>query len=107
MLTVFKRKSIWLAILVGTILIGLFAFAQVGARSSVKIRHLPVALVVADHGTQAKKVAHQLRRTNSESDAKIKWITVKKTADLTDGFANSRYYGALVIHNGFSADLQR
>lgn len=107
MLTVFKRKSIWLAILVGTILIGLFAFAQVGARSSVKIRHLPVALVVADHGTQAKKVAHQLRRTNSESDAKIKWITVKKTANLTDGFANSRYYGALVIHNGFSADLQR
>ncbi|MCG0676819.1 putative membrane protein [Lactiplantibacillus plantarum] len=41
MFNVFKRKSIWISMLVATILIGLFAFAQVGARSTVKVRHLP------------------------------------------------------------------
>lgn len=105
MFTVYKRKNIWLAFIVAILLIGVFAFAQVGARSTAKVRHLPLALVVNDSGASAQNVAHQLRRTNSHDDAKIKWITVQNQSSLTKGFANNKYYGALVIHSGFSNAL--
>ena len=69
MFNVFKRKSIWISMLVAAVLIGLFAFAQVGARSTVKVRHLPLALVVNDNGKDAKNVVKKLRKESHQKSA--------------------------------------
>ncbi|WP_143461941.1 YhgE/Pip domain-containing protein [Levilactobacillus enshiensis] len=105
MLQVFKRKNIWLTILASIFLIATFAFAQVGARSTAKVRHLPIALVVNDTGTSAHTLSQKLLRENRQTNAKIKWITVHHQSELAKGFASGRYYGAMVIHSGFGQAL--
>lgn len=105
MFTAFKRKNLWLTILAAIVLIGTFAFAQVGARSTAKVKHLPIALVVNDTGTNTRKLTRKLLRENHQADATIKWIIVRHTSSLTSGFANGHYYGAVVIHSGFNRAL--
>ncbi|CAM2825483.1 YhgE/Pip domain-containing protein [Levilactobacillus brevis] len=107
MLNVFKRKNIWISMLVVAILIGLFAFAQVGARSTVKVRHLPLALVVNDNGKDAKNVVNKLRKESHEKNSEIKWVNVNHTNELTKGFASGKYYGAVVIHSGFTKAINQ
>ncbi len=107
MFNVLKRKSIWISMLVATILIGLFAFAQVGARSTVKVRHLPLALVVNDTGKDAKNVVKKLRKESHKKSAEIKWVNVTHTSELTKGFASGKYYGAVVIHSGFTKAINQ
>lgn len=107
MVSVFKRKSIWICMLVATILIGLFAFAQVGARSTVKVRHLPLALVVNDNGKDAKNVVKKLRKESRKKNSEIKWVNVTHTSELTKGFASGKYYGAVVIHSGFTKSINQ
>ncbi|QMU09092.1 hypothetical protein H3M12_05520 [Levilactobacillus suantsaii] len=107
MVSVFKRKSIWICMLVATILIGLFAFAQVGARSTVKVRHLPLALVVNDNGKDAKNVVKKLRKESRKKNSEIKWVNVTHTSELTKGFASGKYYGAVVIHSGFTKAINQ
>ncbi|WP_225366214.1 YhgE/Pip domain-containing protein [Levilactobacillus brevis] len=107
MLNVFKRKNIWISMLVAAILIGLFAFAQVGARSTVKVRHLPLALVVNDNGKDAKNVVNKLRKESHEKNSEIKWVNVNHTNELTKGFASGKYYGAVVIHSGFTKAINQ
>ena len=107
MFSVFKRKSIWICMLVAAILIGLFAFAQVGARSTVNVRHLPLALVVNDKGKDAKNVVKKLRKESHKKNSEIKWVNVKHTSELTKGFASGKYYGAVVIRSGFTKDINQ
>lgn len=107
MLNVFKRKSIWISMLVAAILIGLFAFAQVGARSTVKVRHLPLALVVNDKGKDAKNVVKKLRKESHKKNSEIKWVDVNHTSELTNGFASRKYYGAVVIHSRFTKAINQ
>lgn len=107
MLTIFKKKDLYIGLLVSFLVIGLFAFAQVGARSTVKVRHLPLALVVNDHGSAAQKVVQKLQDVGDHRDATIKWVAVKHTSQLTKGFAAGKYYGAVVLHSGFSQALRQ
>ncbi|TOY85229.1 hypothetical protein DIS15_05400 [Levilactobacillus brevis] len=107
MLNVFKRKNIWISMLVAAILIGLFAFAQVGARSTVKVRHVPLALVVNDNGKDAKNVVKKLRKESHGKNSEIKWINANRTNELTKGFASGKYYGAVVIHSGFTKAINQ
>ncbi|WP_395320794.1 YhgE/Pip domain-containing protein [Levilactobacillus parabrevis] len=107
MLNVFKRKNIWLGMLAAIIIIGLFAFAQVGARSTVKLHHLPLALVVNDQGKDTKNVVKTLQNESRKKNAEIKWVKVKRTSSLTKGFAERKYYGAVVINSGFTQAINQ
>jgi len=107
MLNVFKRKNIWLGMLAAIIIIGLFAFAQVGARSTVKLHHLPLALVVNDQGKDTKNVVKTLQNESHKKNAEIKWVKVKRTSSLTKGFAERKYYGAVVISSGFAQAINQ
>jgi len=107
MLNVFKRKNIWLGMLAAIIIIGLFAFAQVGARSTVKLHHLPLALVVNDQGKDTKNVVKTLQNESHRKNAEIKWVKVKRTSSLTKGFAERKYYGAVVINSGFTQAINQ
>lgn len=107
MLNVFKRKNIWLSMLAAIIIIGLFAFAQVGSRSTVKLHHLPLALVVNDQGKDADNIAKSLRKESHKKNAEIRWVTVKNTSSLTKGFAQRKYYGAVVIDSGFTKAINQ
>ncbi|MCT4487940.1 YhgE/Pip domain-containing protein [Levilactobacillus parabrevis] len=107
MLNVFKRKNIWLGMLAAIIIIGLFAFAQVGARSTVKLHHLPLALVVNDQGKDTKNVVKTLQNESHKKNAEIKWVKVKRTSSLTKGFAERKYYGAVVINSGFTQAINQ
>lgn len=107
MLNVFKRKNIWLGMLAAIIIIGLFAFAQVGARSTVKLHHLPLALVVNDSGKDAKNVVKTLQNESHKKNAEIKWVNVESSRSLTKGFAERKYYGAVVINSGFTKAINQ
>ncbi|KRK85849.1 putative membrane protein [Levilactobacillus koreensis JCM 16448] len=93
--------------LAAIIIIGLFAFAQVGARSTVKLHHLPLALVVNDSGKDAKNVVKTLQNESHKKNAEIKWVNVESSRSLTKGFAERKYYGAVVINSGFTKAINQ
>ena len=69
--------------------------------------HLPLALVVNDQGKDTKNVVKTLQNESRKKNAEIKWVKVKRTSSLTKGFAERKYYGAVVINSGFTQAINQ
>lgn len=102
MFDVIRSKRYWLALLLVGAIIGIFSFALIGVRNSVKVKQIPVALVNEDKGILSNKFESKLRKKFNGKDSKIKWVSPQK-----DGFNNQKYYGAFIIRSGFSKELQQ
>lgn len=102
MFRVFKNKMFWLTLVAVFGVMALFATFQVGVRNNAQIQQIPVALVNEDRGATGKKMVKQLKKKFSADDAAIKWVTVKDAKQVTKGFNNKKYYGALIIDKNFS-----
>lgn len=102
MFDVIRSKRYWLALLLVGAIIGIFSFALIGVRNSVKVKQIPVALVNEDKGILSNKFESKLRKKFNGKDSKIKWVSPQK-----NGFNNQKYYGAFIIRSGFSKELQQ
>ena len=102
---VISSKMFWLYAVAVFAVLAIFSFAQIGARNSVELKQLPVAVVNASGDQQSKKIVSQLKDKFSDSDAQLKLINVKKESSLKQGFTDKKYYGALVIDKDFDKSL--
>lgn len=102
---VISSKMFWLYAVAVFAVLAIFSFAQIGARNSVELKQLPIAVVNASGDQQSKKIISQLEDKFSDSDAQLKLINVKKESSLKQGFTDKKYYGALVIDKDFDKSL--
>lgn len=79
MFDVIRSKKYWLVLVLVGAIIGIFSFALIGVRNSVKVKQIPVALVNEDKGTLSNKFEHKLRTKFSGKNSKIKWVSPQKT----------------------------
>lgn len=102
---VISSKMFWLYAVAVFAVLAIFSFAQIGARNSVELKQLPIAVVNTSGNQQSKKIISQLEDKFSDSDAQLKLINVKKESSLKQGFTDKKYYGALVIDKDFDKSL--
>ncbi|WEV43343.1 ABC transporter permease [Lactobacillus sp. ESL0684] len=102
---VVKSKFFWVCMVIICAFVGLLSIAQVGARNSAKVKEMPVAIVNESHSKVSKKLVKSLKDKFSDSDATLKIIDVNKESKLKQGFADKKYYGALVIDQDFDDTL--
>ncbi|QLE65270.1 hypothetical protein LROSL1_2470 [Furfurilactobacillus rossiae] len=105
MFEVFKHKRIWSYLLVIIGIIAFFSFAQFGPRTSVKVRHIPVAIVDEDHSLASEKIVDKLQNQGTKKNAAIHWVHVANVSKLTQGYADGRYFGAVILTKHFSKSL--
>lgn len=102
---VISSKMFWLYAVAVFAVLAIFSFAQIGARNSVELKQLPIAVVNASGNQQSKKIISQLEDKFSDSDAQLKLIEVKKESSLKQGFNDKKYYGVFVIDKDFDKSL--
>lgn len=68
---VISSKMFWLYAVAIFAVLAIFSFAQIGARNSVELKQLPVAVVNASGDQQSKKIVSQLKDKFSDSDANL------------------------------------
>lgn len=102
---VISSKMFWLYAVAVFAVLALFSFAQIGARNSVELKQLPVAIVNNSGDKQSKAIIDKLTDKFDDKDAQIKLINVKKEANLKQGFSDKKYYGALIIDKDFDKNL--
>jgi len=97
-----KSKGYWLALIVVTIVLGLFATIQFGVRNNVALHQVPIAIVNQDKGAVSTNLISKMTQNHND---KIKWVTVKRASELAPGYAQRKYYGALIIKKDFSKNI--
>ena len=78
MFDVIRSKRYWLALLLVGAIIGIFSFALIGVRNSVKVKQIPVALVNEDKGILSNKFESKLRKKFNGKDSKSNGYLHKK-----------------------------
>ncbi len=103
----FKEKLAWAAPLAVILIIALFS-VNLFAQGDPKVRNLPVALIVNDEGVHvdAVKSAVEQMSKGTDSEEPMLAFTNEKEADIEDLFDDKKYYGALVIPEGYNDALQ-
>ncbi|MFT8477406.1 MAG: ABC transporter permease [Liquorilactobacillus sp.] len=102
---ILRSRNFWLYTILLFVVIGFFSFAQVASRNSIKVKKLPVALVNNSDKQYSKNLVKQLKEKFSGSESQIKFINVKNTSVLNNGFTDKKYYAALVINKNFDNNL--
>lgn len=106
MFTLITKKSYWLSLIAVLAFVSFFALIQIGIRSSLSAKELPIAIVNKDEGPLGEQLEEKLiKKFEATDDAKIKLIRVDSSKKLNQGFNDKKYYGALVIDQSFSADI--
>ncbi|QBO36196.1 DUF3533 domain-containing protein [Periweissella cryptocerci] len=102
-----KNKFWGLAIIAGVIASLLLVVAQIPATHTT-VKNLPLAVVNEDNGPVSATMVTKLENfttTGGKNATTIKWTTVKSTKVLKKAMDHQKYYGALIIKSGFSADV--
>lgn len=101
----FMGKTFWLYSIIVILILSIFSFAQFGPSSTSKVRHLKVALVNEDSGSQGQKIVRKLHDAFKKKDSVIKWKTVSSVKKVHEGFNQKKYYAAVIIPQNFSDKL--
>ncbi|MCU7556994.1 ABC transporter permease [Macrococcus capreoli] len=107
---ILKNKLIYLVPIVALLIIGLLSLAFSPAYNP-KPKEMPIAIVNLDKGIEiqgksqniGKSFIDKLQSTKDFTE-KVKLIEVKDERELTSGFKDLKYYGALVIPETFTSD---
>lgn len=105
MWSLIKEKRYWLYALITIVFLGIFSVAQIGARNSVELKKIPVAIVNESGDTASQNIEKSLKSKFKDDDSKIKWISVNDSKKLTKGFNDKKYYGAFIITKNFDKNL--
>lgn len=105
MFNIFKNKMYWLYLCLIAVVVMIFSLALVGARSTVKVQQVPVAVVDLDHSTASQQIVKQLKHQFKADDATLKLTSVSRQKQLTTDFNYKKYYGAIVIKKDFGQKL--
>jgi len=106
-LRLFKEKLAWAAPIAVILIIALFS-VNLFAQGNPKVRNLPVAFIVNDEGVHvdAVKAAVEQMSKGIDGEEPMLAFTDEKEADIEELFDNKKYYGALVIPEGYNESLQ-
>ena len=103
----FKEKLAWAAPIAVILIIALFS-VNLFAQGDPKVRNLPVALIVNDAGVHVDAVKSAVEQMGKGTDGEEPMLafTNEKEEDIEELFDDKKYYGALVIPEGYNASLQ-
>ncbi len=103
----FKEKLAWAAPIAVILIIALFS-VNLFAQGNPKVKNLPVAFIVNDAGVHvdAVKAAVEQMSKGIDGEEPMLAFTDEKEADIEELFDNKKYYGALVIPEGYNESLQ-
>jgi len=106
-LRLFKEKLAWAAPIAVILIIALFS-VNLFAQGDPKVRNLPVALIVNDAGVHVDAVKSAVEQMGKGTDGEEPMLafTNEKEEDIEELFDDKKYYGALVIPEGYNASLQ-
>lgn len=107
MFKLLKNKFVWLPILVALFIGAYFSITAIPS-THMKVNDLPIAVVNEDQGTTGKNLTKQITTKNSSNSSKmsIKWTVFNSQEDLLKEMNKEKYYGAIVIPENFSSNLQ-
>ena len=107
MFKLLKNKFVWLPILVALFIGAYFSITAIPS-THMKVNDLPIAIVNEDQGTTGKNLTKQITTKNSSNSSKmsIKWTVFNSQEDLLKEINKEKYYGAIVIPQNFSSNLQ-
>lgn len=107
MFKLLKNKFVWLPILVALFIGAYFSITAIPS-THMKVNDLPIAIVNEDQGTTGKNLTKQITTKNSSNSSKmsIKWTVFNSQEDLLKEMNKEKYYGAIVIPQDFSSNLQ-
>lgn len=107
MFKLLKNKFVWLPILVALFIGAYFSITAIPS-THMKVNDLPIAIVNEDQGTTGKNLTKQITTKNSSNSSKmsIKWTVFNSQEDLLKEMNKEKYYGAIVIPQNFSSNLQ-
>lgn len=107
MFKLLKNKFVWLPILVALFIGAYFSITAIPS-THMKVNNLPIAIVNEDQGTTGKNLTKQITTKNSSNSSKmsIKWTVFNSQEDLLKEMNKEKYYGAIVIPQNFSSNLQ-
>ena len=103
----FKEKLAWAAPIAVILIIALFSL-NLFAQGNPKVKNLPVALIVNDEGTHVEAVKSAVEQMSKSKDGEEPMLafTVEKEEEIEDLFNDKKYYGALVIPEGYNDSLE-
>ena len=103
----FKEKLAWAAPIAVILIISLFSL-NLFAQGNPKVKNLPVALIVNDEGTHVDVVKSAVEQMSKSKDGEEPMLafTNEKEEDIENLFDNKKYYGALVIPEGYNDSLE-
>lgn len=107
-LKLFKEKLAWAAPIAVILIIALFS-VNLFAQGNPKVRNLPVAVIVNDEGTHVENVLTAIEKMGEGVDGAEPTIafTTEKMEDIEQLFADKKYYGAIVIPEGYNDALDQ
>lgn len=107
MFKLLKNKFVWLPILVALFIGAYFSITAIPS-THMKVNDLPIAIVNEDQGTTGKNLTKQITTKNSSNSSKmsIKWTVFNSQEDLLKEMNKEKYYGAIIIPQNFSSNLQ-
>lgn len=107
-LKLFKEKLAWAAPIAVILIIALFS-VNLFAQGDPKVRNLPVAVIVNDEGTHVENVLTAIEKMGEGVDGAEPTIafTTEKMEDIEQLFADKKYYGAIVIPEGYNDALDQ
>lgn len=105
MFAIIKQKTFWLYLCAVILVLTLFSVAQFGARNTIKVHNLPVAVLDVSNGKASQQIKNNLTYQPKNKNTKIKWIVVHSRKQLRQGYNDKKYYGAVIIKKNFSANI--
>ena len=103
----FKEKLAWAAPIAVILIIALFS-VNLFAQGDPQVRNLPVALIVNDEGDHVDAVKAAVQQISTGIDGKEPTLafTEEKLENIEKLFDDKKYYGALVIPEGYNDAVQ-
>ena len=103
----FKEKLAWAAPIAVILIIALFS-VNLFAQGDPQVRNLPVALIVNDSGEHVDAVKTAVEQMSKGVDGAEPMLafTTEKEENIEKLFDNKKYYGALVIPEGYNDSIQ-
>ena len=103
----FKEKLAWAAPIAVILIIALFS-VNLFAQGDPQVRNLPVALIVNDSGKHVDAVKTAVEQMSKGVDGAEPMLafTTEKEENIEKLFDNKKYYGALVIPEGYNDSIQ-
>ncbi|MGV4337447.1 YhgE/Pip domain-containing protein [Bacillus subtilis] len=111
----FKNKLVLLSPIIALVVVFIFSLTLFPSVQP-QPKNLPIAIVNEDQGVQipnqpkrnmGQTIVEMIQKNSkatTDEDPAVKWVEVKTAGDAQKGMDNQKYYAALVIPKGFSAN---